>query len=93
MQSAYTTKIWRLRSSLGSHDNSPHVGLLYMLLQALIYIPVALVFNFVDIINVFIRYSQVSENMEWKIIGIYVAGFAVYMPFSIMYYRVGHKWG
>ena len=95
-KTAYTTKIWKIRSALGSYANTPHSAILYIISAILIYAPSAVIIQISCNILLYHNYFPLLNFAEewdfWKILGMYVAGFIVYIPASIMYYHDGHNW-
>jgi len=95
-KTAYTTKIWKIRTTLGRCANTPHAALLYLLVALLVHTPTVVVvqsFSFFSIFTVHFPYLWLTEEWSYyQILGMYVVGFVVHIPLAILYYHYGHNW-
>ena len=93
---AYTTKIWRVRSVLGSYGNTPHVAFIYLLVAVLVYTPTVIVLQSLEIFNIYATHFPLAWCTEkwsfWMMLIMYFGGLVLYLPFSIWYRRYGNNW-
>ena len=93
---AYTTKIWRVRSVLGSYGNTPHVAFVYLLVAVLVYTPTVIVLQSLEIFNIYATHFPLAWCTEkwsfWMMLIMYFGGLVLYLPFSIWYRRYGNNW-
>ena len=93
---SYTTKIWKIRSYLGRYANSPHAGLLYILIAVMVHTPIVAVvksFSFFNVLATHFPFIWLTERWNYGVmLGMYIVGFVLYLPLSIFYYHYGHNW-
>ena len=93
---AYTTKIWKVRTYLGSYASTPHAGFLYLLIAILVHTPTVVVVQSISFFNIFAAHFPLWWMTEkwsfWTILGMYMVGFLVHLPLAILYYHYGHNW-
>ena len=93
---SYTTKMWKVRSYLGRYANTPHAGFLYILIALLVHTPIVAVvksFSFFNILATHFPFVWLTEKWNYGImLGMYIVGFALYLPLAILYYHYGHNW-